>query len=228
METQAAAVFDGLVLDSIKTSRATKTGHIAVCHYVEPDVAEKQKLETGEIKFSWDTSGGTAHITTAHAQTAYGADAPDVGLAINADLQGQAKGVDIPVPALKFSITWRAPAANITWAYVRTVANMVGRYNDATFFDFPAGEVLFIGGPGSQGTKSDPELQFHFLHSENLAAFDVGTIEGIVKPGHAYLWTLWDEDTNAGRSVPTPLGVYVAEVHKPGNFADLGFGVSAA
>jgi len=224
---QLSTVHDGLVLNSVRLDRARPEAWIGKATYVEPDKADKQKLDTGDYRISFDTTGGTAHVTTANAQTAYGADPPDHivdNKVVNVTEDNKVQGVDVPIPALKFSVTYRQPTATITQAYIVTLARMVGKVNDGTFYGFAAGEVLFLGAKGQQGTNTDPEITYDFLASENVTGLQIGDITGIAKKGHEYLWCMWRDAVDENEMVPFARNVFVAELHDEADFDNLGIG----
>jgi len=77
--------------------------------YEDPQVVDdKMKLDTGDYRFSVNTTGGTARITSSlETVTKYarpGETAPDHKQAIGVTREGDVQGVDIVVPACRFQI----------------------------------------------------------------------------------------------------------------------------
>jgi hypothetical protein len=186
--------------------------------------------DLGEAKFSFDTTGGTQKITQSYATSSYapvGETAPDFKQAIGVS-DGKVEGVDIVLPQLKFSLNYRKPQADLTLTYVNTLFSLTGKYNNASFRGFSAGELLFAGAVGSEGTVQDPEITFHFIASPNVTNLSIGNgITVTSKLGHEYLWVYYEpaEDATAKRLVQNPIAAYVERVIEPGNFALLGIGV---
>lgn len=216
--------------------------------YGEADDSKSQeRLETGEYTISFDTSGGTATVTASENDPdSYAFDpffeatvqnaniAPDFGTAINVN-DGKVEGVEIVIPALKFSVRKRQPRSIITLPFIKDLARMTGRTNDGSFLTFDPGEVLFTGATGQEGLKfdgsgtivdlsGDPEITYNFVASESLSNFKIGNIEVQQKDGHQYLWVLFEEgaDTEAHKLVQRPQAVYVHDIYKPGAFSLLG------
>ena len=146
---------------------------------------------------SFDTSGGTQHITQSPryddtTTVAFGSDgAPIVtrtvtgerkygptGL-LTADQFGaigvdgdNVAGVDIVVPALSWTETYDVPSSYVTAAYIKRAAFLTGTVNDGAFRTFRPGEVLFLGCSGNQDwddQKGDGpwSLSYKFVASPN-------------------------------------------------------------
>lgn len=224
----APVAYDGLVLRSIKHERlGPRVGKVSI-RYVDPEKKqEDEKQETGEFRFSFDTTGGSQHVTqskeTISRTPAPGGVAPDFKGAIGVGRDNQVAGVDLIIPALRFSLTYKIPRANLTLEFARFVAQMTGRTNNATFQGFEAGELLFAGGTGEQSTAGDPELTYSFEASQNVNNLDVGDIVVPVKKGHDYLWVAYAEtdDDDAKQLVAQPAAAYVERVYDSFNFNDL-------
>ena len=222
----APLAFDGLVYKSLSREYLGNGLWEFTASYVEPDRADSNNMvETGEYVFSFDTSGGTVTRTTSWATAAYaksGETPPNFANAINV-VDGDVRGVDITIPALKLSIRKRQPKANITLAYVNALYQLTGTVNNASFLGFAAGELLFLGASGQQGTDADPEITYNFLASQNVTGLSIGGISGIDKPGHAYLWAYFEpaEDTSAKATVRRPKAVYVETVYPAASWSGL-------
>ncbi len=79
---------------------------------------------------------------------AAGRTAPDFKGAIGIKQSGndtEPEGVDIVTPVLKLTATYRHPKNTIDLAYVNAVAGLSGRTNNAPFYGYAAGELLFLG-----------------------------------------------------------------------------------
>ena len=194
---------------------------------------------------SFDTSGGTQHITQADGgkvlqngsttvrtgtERRFPPSAPSMDSAIGVDGDNVA-GVDIVVPALTWTETYDVPSAYVTSGYIKTVASLTGTVNDSFFRSFEAGEVLFLGCSGSQEWDQEKgdgpwSLSYKFVASRNMTNQTIGSITGIEKKGHEYLWVRYEDAVNsqAGVSYKRPKYVYVNTVYKEGSFAGLGIG----
>jgi len=133
--------------------------------------------DTGDSSFSFDTGGGTEHVTQALATVgtyaALGQSAPDFKGAIGVTPDSVA-GVDITVPVYNFSETHYLDTATVTAAYKAALFALTGTVNNASFKGFAAGEVLFQGASGSLRSQDDWEISFKFAASPNVTGLVVG------------------------------------------------------
>jgi hypothetical protein len=193
---------------------------------------------------SFDTGGGTQHITQAqqaddsplNLEKRYPASAPNQLGAIGVD-GDSVNGVDIVVPALTWTETYDVPHQFITANYIKNLSKLTGTVNDGTFRTFPAGEILFLGASGSQEWDSDKgdgpwNLSYKFSQSPNagpgqtLPALWIGLIGGVEKDGHDYMWIRYEDDVASDTLIKKPKSVYVNKVYRRENFAQLGIGVA--
>jgi hypothetical protein len=191
---------------------------------------------------SFDTGGGTQHITQAEAEQRYAATgtAPNQNKAIGVDGDSVA-GVDVIVPALQWTETYDVPSTYVTAAYIKGVAALTGTVNNAAFRSFQPGEVLFAGCSGNQEWDSEKgdgpwSLSYKFVASPNrglptgvsgpatAAAIDVGSIGGIVKKGHEYLWIRYEAAVDGSDLLKRPKYAYVNQVYREASFSGLGIG----
>lgn len=183
---------------------------------------------------SFDTTGGTQHITQAQYETPYPSGAPFQYNAIAVDSNG-VNGVDIVVPHLQWQEQYDVPNAYVTASYVRGLAGLTGTTNNASFRGFDAGEVLFLGCSGSQEWddqkgKGPWSLSYRFVASPNaggsgsVPAITIGSITGINKGGHDYLWVRYEDAVDSSTLLKKPKHVYVNKVYRESNFSQLGIG----
>lgn len=185
--------------------------------------------QENESTFSFDTGGGTTHVSqslqTVGTYAAAGTP-PNFGGAIGVT-DDNVEGVDITVPVYHFSENHFLPDIEVTPAYKTTLFNLTGRVNNAGWKGFAAGEVLFLGASGTKRGLKAWEITYRFAASPNKSNMTVGSISGISKKGWEYLWIRYaeTEDTSAKALVKRPLAAYVERVYEEGNFASLGIGV---
>lgn len=191
---------------------------------------------------SFDTSGGTTHVTQAESEYGYAATGTAPGqfnaIGVDGDSVG---GVDIVTPALQWTEQYDVPSYYVTAAYIKTVASLTGTVNNAAFRTFQPGEVLFVGCNGNQQWDAEKgngpwSLQFKFVASPNRGlptgvtgpattpAITVGSISGIVKKGHEYLWVRYEDDVTDNTLLKKPKHVYVNQVYREADFTGLGIG----
>jgi hypothetical protein len=177
---------------------------------------------------SFDTTGGTQHITQAFSETKYGANAPDQQKAVGVD-ENAVNGVDIVVPQLQWTETYEVPNAYVTDGYIRGVSGVTGCTNISEFRGFEAGEVLFLGCTGSQEWDDQKgrgpwSLSFRFIASRNKTNQTIGSVTGITKKGHEYLWVRYESASESNLLIKKPKAVYVNQVYSEASFSILGIG----
>lgn len=212
------------------------------------DPAQPEPLKRAR---SFDTTGGTQHITqaaggsvtvfrgaggsstvvTQGSERRYPAgSAPDMSEAIGVDSNG-VNGVDIVSPQLQWQESYDVPDVYVTNNYIRGVSALTGTVNNASFRGFAAGEVLFLGCSGShewddQKGRGPWSLSYRFVASPNVTSQTIGSISGIEKKGHEYLWVRYEESTAGSDLIKKPKYVYVDKVYKDGDFSALGIGTT--
>jgi len=217
VEGEVPALYQGLVFEDY---------HIAHLGGGVWDVAARygKRKQPGESSFSFDTGGGTQHITQSVLTVArYPAAAPNLQGAIG--FSGESvQGTDITVPVYNFTETHYLPVASVTAGYKATLFSLTGRVNNGAFKGFSPGEVLFLGASGSQRGDDDWEITFRFAASPNVTGLAVGSITGITKRGWDYLWVLYADAEDQNVLVKRPAAVYVEQVYEFGNLGLLGIG----
>ena len=183
--------------------------------------------QTNTSVFSFNTSGGTRHIT--HSMETIGRyginangqqiTAPDCKRAIGVTLDN-VEGVSVTVPVYQWGETHYLPASVVTEAYKDRLFRLTGTVNDVPFRNFAAGEVLFLGASGQKRGFGDWELHFSFASSRNFTDLRIGDITGINKRGWDYLWVRFADtvDDASKTLVKIPVGVYVERVYEYSNF----------
>ena len=188
---------------------------------VEVPYGPKNKLP-GEYRFSFSTTGGTLRIRQSKESIARF----PVGAAEQNGVIGgiNGEGVEIVIPALKMSYTFRHPAGVVNEALAVNLARKTGRTNSDVWHGFQPGEVLFMGADGSGGTSQESEVRYDVVASENITGQTVGTITGVAKKGWEISWIKYEDDDADGVAAQKPLAVYVERVYDTMSFASvLGF-----
>jgi len=184
---------------------------------------------------SFDTTGGTQHMTQAESEVSYPSGFGGANyqfMAIGVDSNG-VNGVDVVVPQLQWQESYDVPNAYVTSGWIRGLAGVTGTTNSAAFRGFEAGEVLFVGCSGSQEWDDQKgrgpwSLSFRFVASKNVTNKTVGSITGIAKKGHEYLWVRYEQAVSGSASdlLQKPKAVYVNKVYKESDFSALGIGTT--
>lgn len=188
-----------------------------------------KKEEAGSFQLSFDTTGGTVHITASKETiAAYGTGTNVSDHKQSIGVTGPDKdpeGADVIIPVLKLTATFKHPKGIITLPQIKNLARWTGKVNSDTFLTFAPGEVLFLGCTGSEGTDSPTDVQYHFACSENLTNLSIGGITVANKLGHHLYWIQFKSDVAANAGTRVPKGVYVERVYDTLALAtSLGFG----
>jgi len=189
---------------------------------------QSNNQQQSESNFSFETGGGTQHITqslsTISRYAPSGKTAPVFDGAICVD-NNSVNGCDITVPVFTWSDTYIFSTGVVTPTYKQTLFALTGKVNNASWGGYSAGEVLFMGASGSKrGNRGDWEIAFKFSASPNITGKTIGSITNIAKKGWEYLWVRYDNDTdtNAKVLIKKPVAVYIEQVYEYGNFGGLG------
>ena len=219
------STYSGMPRKSIEvTERVNATSWKVVARYETP---EYDPVEPPEPVFSFDTGGGTQHITQSlQTISRHGPAATDkLGGAIGFDGEN-IEGVDIAIPVYNFSETHYKSAGSVSLSYRLALFRVTGTVNSSSFKGFAAGEVLFLGASGSRrgdDADDDWEITYKFAAQQNRTGISVGEISGISKKGWEYLWVQYapEVDTDHSQIVKKPVAVYIEKVYPDGNFGDL-------
>lgn len=184
----------------------------------------KEKRETGSFKFSFDTTGGTVHITSSKETVGkFPSNATNHKQLIGVH-KDQVDGADIVIPALKMNYSFKHPAGMMTEAKARYLASVTGMTNSVMWHGFQQGEVLLLGATGSDGTDIEAEVNYSVAASANSSGQTIGDIANIVKKGHHLAWIAYKDADDSGKPAVQPLAVYVERVYDETDFfAALGF-----
>ena len=184
----------------------------------------------GGYTISIDTTGGTGKQTEAFTQQKFDAtgedNAREYGTTVNVQ-NNEPQGVDRVLPALKLNINAKVKSSLIgdPITYSKTLANLTGSVNNATYLTFAAGELLFLGASGNI-VGEDPTLTYTFSASSNLTNWSIGPITGVTKNGHDYIWFDYKsvKDPNSNLKISKPRAAYVAKVYTYADFSVLRIG----
>jgi hypothetical protein len=143
----------------------------------------------GQIVFTFDTEGGTQHVTEALDEVVWRPDGNKQGAlqfhnAIGAT-QDQVEGADVVVAGFKFTLTKRFLATELPADYIASVLYKgTGKTNKDVFsveykgqvLVFNPNELLFMGARNNEGQVGDDEIEltFSFQASENLTDIVLG------------------------------------------------------
>ena len=190
---------------------------------------------------SFNSIGGTAHITTAFDEIGVMTDgvtpAPPLygGIGWNGD---RFEGVDIVSPTFEFTLSHKYPYSSVTSTIRNGWLSLIGCVNLDTFWAFSPGEVLYCGFSGQSVTEYDGSLitidettyqaaqnyyqiSHNFKCSPNVSSMSVAGVN-ISKLGWEYIWVLRQkyDDSTTGQTVEVPVAVYKDQVYRYAYFND--------
>ncbi len=179
------------------------------------------ELAVGQKRHRWTTTGGTHHILHARSHVTTYNGSGTVAADANHDGQlgwdGRAiNGADVVTPVFSFDVD--IALSSIT-GVAATVLSLTGKLNNATFYGFAAGEVLYLGATRSDRGNGIKDVTHSFAASPNRTSVSVGSITVSTVGG-------WDVVSIASTEAGVIEHVYIDKVYDLGNFSSLGIGVS--
>jgi len=125
------------------------------------------------------------------------------------------------VPALKLTYSFKHSAGVINEDHARALAGVTGMTNSAEFRGFQAGELLYIGSTGEDGTETEASVEYIFVASQNVTDLTIGDIASIAKEGHHYLWIEFKNEVEDGQPAVQPERVHIERVYDSFDFASV-------
>jgi hypothetical protein len=170
------------------------------------------------------TGGGAWYVTTA----------PDQEGAIGVDNEGNIAGCDILVGKREFFLSVTREV--LEPEYLDTMMRLIGKTNDAEFFGFAPGELLYLG---AEPTSARVTLQdgsdytvWPMTHTwaiePNRTNINVGGIVVPLKRGFEYMWVYYKSAAEGRSLLKRPRWVYLERVYEAGDMSLLEVGTSWA
>jgi hypothetical protein len=150
--------------------------------------------------------------------------APNYGQAIGVT-RDRVNGTDIFVGAMEFSIT--AQYYPVTLNLLVTMLGLVGKFNQAEYYNFPTKTLCYMGCTGAPKPGDVWTLKHRFACSPNLTNVAVGSNLTLpFKGGWDFLWACYRDEyvrTADGGQFLTqkPFAAYVEQTLQPGDFDSL-------
>ena len=232
LASAASATYDGLACDytSVRVEPLGVHLWLASITYVRPDLAPP---DTTDVEFSFDTSGGTQHITASLAEIdRVPPAAPDSKQLIG----GDGEGVDVGVRQMEFTVTAWFDPASVSGSFITNLFQSTYTVNDDTYgivgsyqgadvtLTFAAGELLFRGFRDGGERDGKVGITYIFSASQGWTSVDIGDILAVTKKGWEYADVRYKE-TIDGKRVKVPEAVYIHQVYPEVDFAaELGIG----
>ena len=245
-ENDLATVLSDFVIDAPATYGGLARQNVEVDYYAGNEdnitwigravykIAPITSFAVGDDIYSFDTGGGTEHVThsisTSETAVPGGAVAADHKQAINV-ADGRVGGVDIVVPVFRWQETHYLADATVTNAYIAILYALTGTTNNAAFANrkgsaetYPIGSILFMGASGSKRDQGDWEITYSFAGGQNEVFIVIGDITVGSKLAWEYLWleSAPQKDATAKRMVMPPIQANVEQMYKASDFSTLG------
>jgi hypothetical protein len=202
---------------------------------------------TEHITTAWSNSGTDEIESPGPIVTGYAAEgetAPDSEGAINVS-GGRVGGVDVTVPSFQWTETWLVPSWYLVNGnkpqqskvitsgdpapkspYGITLHDMTGAVNTKDFRSFKPGEVLFLGAKfDTNRTSTLTPVSYSFSAKANRTNFKIGNVTVAEKAGQDFMWIQYADASAGGSPVKRAKYVYVDQVYRRKDFADLEIGV---
>lgn len=235
-----APAFDGpLIRDSIKVKHLECEHWQATVSYVDPE-KKKKDPDIGQIEWDFDTTGGTQHITTGLAPSTIFHDPAwnpmefQRAIEVSKKKHGyEVKGVDVVVPKLELTATTSFAPNVINIEYIKALAEMTGKVNEAPWKSFERGELLFMGARIKTKYREKTTVTFTFSASEQITADDqifIGGINGaqgwgpIEKDGWEYMWIYFVQEEQDNQVLMKPKQANMETIYREADFTELGLG----
>jgi len=222
--------FDGLPLVEVRVdNRINAITYKATVRYEgeSTDLEEEEEEEEEPTVTTFNTLGGTSHITEGREVVSSGGDVSEqLGAAINWD-GDKVQGINITTPVLGTSITAVLPDEQVTADFKNNLHELTGTINIDPFRTFGFHEVLFLGATGSQQEEGgDWDITYNFSSRRSEVDIKVGDFVAN-KRGWDYLSIIYEkvEDTDAKAIVAKVKSFTVLRVYEESDFSTLGIGV---
>ncbi len=188
--------------------------------------------EVSKIEVTLDLGTESKHITEGRDVTEYATlDGPPLNQIPYTEAIGlednQIQGCDILSPSGNLQITKVFDNATVFGAnWVQDRADLRCHTNNASFYGFEAGSLLYVRMSFTIRNNGDVPVTFQFQHRANVNEDTVVSLGPVDKKGHQYLWTRYEdsEETTGGETtyVKKAIAQYVHTVYPEGDFSTLG------
>ena len=196
-------------------------------HFLFDVLFSSLELSESDLKWSYDTMGGTIKISTSRATQSYPAGGPNHQNAIQVDDDGDVQGTEVVIPALKLSCKKKFARNSPIYgpdtfmAFIKTMSSHTGKTNSGPYLTFADQELLFLGSTGQYEEGKENEVEYHFAASLNATGLTIGAITGIAKKGHDFIWIAYRHNLTASQRSRRPAFAYVERVYDSFSFSNL-------
>lgn len=214
-----------LVLNRLESIEKTDGGWEVTLTYALP--SGLKNLEN-YVQFGFSTNGGEEQVQKAISVKSR-ATRPGVGLAppetygFLGVTDKTVEGINLPATQLSFNITGYFEPTIWGTSILPILTGLGRHYNNALFYGFPAGEILFEYAEGQGEAMKVVPITFYFTHSPNInGVADPPFSTPLTMLGHDYVQYLKGQQETNGTVLLLPNWREVVQVHYPGNFNLLG------
>lgn len=226
----APADYDGLRRSNLSVEQISELPiiFIGTATYGSND---SQQRTPGTFEYEFEEGTENENIKFAISKVASynhspGEPAPDHGLSINVQNDGEVEGVDIFAPTSSFSLNFTNNSTFFTSTRRGLIQNLIGKVNSDIWQGHQPGELLFVGASGRIANNGESTLKLSFSRRPNVTGLTIGGITGINKKGWEYLWVSYGREVDgaANRMKVKPQSAYVMQVYETASFlTNLGF-----
>lgn len=170
-----------------------------------------------------NVAGGAWQLLTADTEGA--GSAPDQKKAIGIT-RDRIEGCDVYAPVFSWQRT--VPVLKVDLNFVNRIYRTIGKTNNAAFYGFARGEVLYLGCSGKTVNGRRWDVTHQFLSSPNVTNLDItDTIIVPSKRGWDYLWVGYEPEVSGNNLLQVPKAAYVERVYRETDFTQIGIGAQA-
>jgi len=187
----------------------------------EQTASANELTETGREKVTCSFTSTSTTVTTALKQTKYGAEARDVGKAVNVQYNGEVEGHEINVPVGTFTVSTVIDSGTVTNEWLKDRFKQIWTTNEADFRSWPPGCVALTGMDTRQRADGNWEVDYSFAVQPPEEIDRIGDVflgNMIQKEGFQYTWVMFRPKETDDKILPEGIGAYIADIYKKSDF----------
>ncbi len=216
-----------LYIKEITAVEQTRNGWRFTMEYGNPERKQYQENEPTYVQFGLSTNGDSRHINrsisvvSTAARTGALTSPPETYGLIGAS-KDTIEGIDISDSGLTFNITGFYNTSVWNTTVLQVFKSLTKCYNNASFYGFPAGEILLDNIEAQGEILKVTPVTFSFIQEDNINGATDLPFPPLTALGHDYVDYRYVEEAMSDQIVQWPLYRYVHRVRNPGNFNLLG------
>jgi hypothetical protein len=182
--------------------------------------------DLGSWEYRFNFQAPSAHIYQSLSTISVTGDTDnDFSGAINVvkDASGQrVEGYNLAPPTVTFTIGYYPASGSFSTSYQNTIRGLVGKVNNATYKDCPAGSLMLASASGGMRSSEQASLEFGFAYIENATSIPVGDLTVSAKDGFDLLWAYYEDGENGDSLIKSPTTAFVERIYYRTSFGGLG------